>query len=406
MKCLGQVRNVLLCGLGSLGAGVLLTGLLGLPAYQIALFVAAGLLGSGIGAVTLEKSQKWMIGLLSGGMVVTVVAGMVCLRDGFAAILLTVLYALTAGASVLGGFGYYGPTGWWCLVILALAYLTGQDNGILLGAMLLAIVLTLDGFRDSAMRKAQLQDRYVKRLNNPSGILGYSILLLGIMLPVLLGIGLLAMLLGDRLTGALGKISLGSAHGASKLLYWLNWLITAFLEWFRSLFRGAPEKQGGTGGGGDDYVPDIYTGGPGSWLLTILLVAATAVLLLSVAAGAGTVLLRQMKRPREEAETQDYIDEVEQLERPARKRRKLFERKQRMEDFESPSMKIRFAFQQLLRRRGQTEPMAYTKTPNELREQDKADANAVINAYNRVKYGTGGVTEQELQAARRYVKGK
>ena len=405
MKCLGQVRNVLLCGLGSLGAGALLTGLLGLPAYQIALFVAAGLLGSGIGAITLEKSQKWLIGLLSGGLAVTVVAGMVCLRDGFAAILLTVLYALTAGASVLGGFGYYGPTGWWCLVILALAYLTGQDNGMLLVAMLLAIVLTLDGFRDSAMRKAQLQDRYVKRLSNPSGILGYSVLLLGIMLPVLLGIGLLAMLLGDRLTGALGKISLGSAHGASKLLYWLNWLITTFLEWFRSLF-GTPDKPGGTGGGGDDYVPDIYTGGPGSWLLTILLVAATAVLLLSVAAGAGTVLLRQRKRPREEAENQDYIDEIEQLERPARKRRKWFERKQRMEDFESPSMKIRFAFQQLLRRREQTEPMAYTKTPNELRKQDKADANAIINAYNRVKYGTGAVTEQELQAARRYVKGR
>ena len=405
MKCLGQVRNVLLCGLGSLGAGVLLTGLLGMPAYQIALFAAAGLLGSGIGAITLEKSQKWMIGLLSGGLIITLVAGMVCLRDGFAAILLTVLYALTAGASVLGGFGYYGPTGWWCLVILALAYLTGQYNGILLGAMLLGIVLTLDGFRDSAMRKSQLQDRYVKRLNNPSGILGYSVLLLCIMLPVLLGIGLLAMVLGDRLTGALGQISMGSAHGASKLLYWLNWLITAFLEWFRSLF-GAPENPGGTGNGGDGYVPDLYTGGPGSWLMTILLVAATAALLLSIAAGAGAVLLRQMKRPREDAETQDYIDEIEQLERPVRKRRKLFERKQRMEDFESPGMKIRFAFQQLLRRREQTEPMAYTKTPNELREQDKADANAIINAYNRVKYGTGAVTEQELQAARRYVKGR
>lgn len=31
--------------------------------------------------------------------------------------------------------------------------------------------------------------------------------------------------------------------------------------------------------------------------------------------------------------------------------------------------------------------MACTKTPNELREQDSADADAVIDAYNRVKYG-------------------
>lgn len=50
--------------------------------------------------------------------------------------------------------------------------------------------------------------------------------------------------------------------------------------------------------------------------------------------------------------------------------------------------------------------MACTKTPNELREQDSADADAVIDAYNRVKYGLGNVTEQELQAARRYVKGR
>ena len=43
---------------------------------------------------------------------------------------------------------------------------------------------------------------------------------------------------------------------------------------------------------------------------------------------------------------------------------------------------------------------------SQLREQDSADADAVIDAYNRVKYGLGNVTEQELQAARRYVKGR
>ncbi len=404
MKELGPIRTVLLCCLGSLGAGILLTGLLDLPEYHTALFVAAGLLGSGIGVITLGKSQKWMIGLLSGGLTVTVVAGVVCLRDGFAAILLTVLYALTVGATVLGGYGYYGPTGWWCLVILALAYLTGQYNGILLGAMLLGIVLTMDGFRDSAMRKSQLQNRYVKRLSNPSGILGYSVLLLCIMLPVLLGVGLLTMLLGNQLTDALGEISTKSAPGLLKVMTWIQGLILAFWRWFRSLFHfkkgiDSVESPG-------EYVPKQYSGGPGSWLMTILLVAATAVLLLSIAAGAGTVLLRWQKRPRQESEVQDYIDEIEQLERPIRKRRKWFNRKQRFEDFGSPAMKIRFAFQQLLRRREQTEPMACTKTPNELREQDSADADTVIDAYNRVKYGTGGVTEQELQAARRYVKGR
>lgn len=404
MKYLGQVRNVLLCGLGSLGAGVLLTGLLSLPTDQIALFVTAGLLGSGIGAITLEKSRRWMIGLLGGGLIVTAAAGMVWMRDGLAAILLTILYALTAGAAILGGYGCYGPTGWWCLAILALAYLTERYNVLLLGAILLGIILTLDGARDGAMRKAQLQDRYVRKLANPSGILGYSVLLMGILLPALLGIGLMAMLLGNLLTGALGEVGARSAPGLLKVMTWIQGLILAFWEWFRSLFhfKKGIDSVDTTGG----YVPRQYSGGRGSWLLTILLVAVTVVLLLSVAAGAGAVLLRQRKRPQEEAEAPDYIDEIEQLERPVKKRRKWLKRKQRMEDFESSGMKIRFAFQQLLRRREQTEPMACTKTPNELRERNNSDADAIINAYNRVKYGTGAVTEQELQAARRYVKGR
>ena len=41
MKELGPIRTGLLCCLGSLGAGILLTELLGLPEYHTALFVAA-----------------------------------------------------------------------------------------------------------------------------------------------------------------------------------------------------------------------------------------------------------------------------------------------------------------------------------------------------------------------------
>ena len=168
MKMLGPIRTALLCCLGSLGAGILLTGLLDLPEYHIALFVAAGLLGSGIGAITLEKSQKWMIGLLCGGMLAAIAAGILCLKDGMAMVFLAIVYALSAGAAIMGGYSYYGPTGWWCLAILALAYLLDAHTGVLLGAMLLGLVLTLDGFRASTMRKAQLKDQYVRHLDNPA----------------------------------------------------------------------------------------------------------------------------------------------------------------------------------------------------------------------------------------------
>ena len=189
MKELGPIRTGLLCCLGSLGAGILLTELLGLPEYHTALFVAAGLLGSGIGAMTLEKFRKWVIGLLCGGLIAAILTGILCLKDGMAMIFLAIVYALSAGAAMVGGYGYYGPTGWWCLAILALAYLLGKHTGILLGAMLLGLVLTLDGFRAGTMRKAQLKDQYAKRMDNPAGILGYSVMLLCIMLPVLLGVG-------------------------------------------------------------------------------------------------------------------------------------------------------------------------------------------------------------------------
>ena len=88
MEELGPIRTGLLCCLGSLGAGILLTELLGLPEYHTALFVAAGMLGSGIGALTLEKSRKWVIGLLCGGLIAAILAGILCLQDGMAMIFL------------------------------------------------------------------------------------------------------------------------------------------------------------------------------------------------------------------------------------------------------------------------------------------------------------------------------
>ena len=146
--------------------------------------------------------------------------------------------------------------------------------------------------------------------------------------------------------------------------------------------------------------------GSGSLLTTVLFVLLVAVGVALLAGAAGTAMLRSRRGKARNAQEPDYVDEVEALKRP---RRRLFDwlkhRTGPRSDYHG-AMKIRFAFQQLLRRRKETDSTAYAKTPNELRQPGQADQDALIDAYNRVRYGHGGVTEADIAAAERVLKAK
>ena len=98
----------------------------------------------------------------------------------------------------------------------------------------------------------------------------------------------------------------------------------------------------------------------------------------------------------------DYVEEYEALERP---KWRLFhrKRKERHPDYQG-AMKVRYAFQTLLRNRMKQDPTAYTKTPNELRKEQ--DTDDLIDAYNRVRYGDGNVPQGQLENVEKWLKNR
>lgn len=114
-------------------------------------------------------------------------------------------------------------------------------------------------------------------------------------------------------------------------------------------------------------------------------------------------IVRRAKSKPRLIEGEDYVDEIEALERPRTHRRFHRQSGQSFSDFADDRLKIRFAFQQLLRRRKEKDNLAHTKTPNELRQEELEEEDRLIAAYNRVRYGDGNVTKKDILAAKRYL---
>lgn len=409
-KRLGQLRSILLCGLGGFGAGLSLCVLMGFPPVKALTLAAAGVLGGTFGAMTMERSDL-AAGCLFGASILSgLLMGAFCFRATTSTMVTMIVSGLSAGALMVGGYGFYGPVGVWNILLLALGlWASGARSGIsqpwrwgALSGMVLALILTMDGFREKSMREAQLRDRHSPGLGNPSHILGHSYLLLGIFLIAALSLGVATMGLGGTLVQGTKHTASGGAGIVSKILGWIIWAITAFLKWFSSLFHAPSDKDSFEI---DSVEKPQYSGGDGSWLSTLLMILIIVTVVFFLTALVGAALVRARKKTKQTEEIPDYIDEIEMLERPKWDVfRKRVQRKQQLRDFEDPAMKIRFVFQQLLRSKQKKDVLAFTRTPNELEDISVPDEAIVIRAYNRVKYARRSVSAAELETAERYWK--
>lgn len=408
MKCWNPLRNLSLCALGAWGVGLILCRMLGLSAADSLIPALVGGVCSFLAVLSLPRDQTTAGILLSIGVLFAAALGLFRFRAVLPLLCLIATALLTFGAVLLGNRGFYGPLGCWSVVLMTLATsLTPPSEPLWktcvgLGA-LLSLGLTLDGFRDISLRRSHHLGRDASA-NSTSHLQASSLRLLLLFLAgaLMAAAGILGLwsLISDGVQWLFHLLLTGTGavgYGFSMVLK----CIMDFFLWLLSLIPKLPE--GGSSGGGTTYEKPVYTGGPGSPFSTLLLVIVTVVGCVAVAAVVGTAILRN-KRPRSTApELSDYVDEIERLERPKWKPFSHRKHTSRMRDYQGP-MKIRFAFQQLLRSRKRDDPSAYTKTPNELRQEGRPDEDILINAYNRVRYGGLGVTDAELDAAERVVK--
>jgi hypothetical protein len=326
-------------------------------------------------------------------------------RDALVVIFVVLTGLLSAGALLVSGYGFYTPLGIWTLVLLGLSVPAAGKLGLTApgtAALLLALGLTLDGLRDSSMRKGQLRGRDSTHLENPGRLLEHSYGLLAIFTLGAVIFGLLTFGFSHYLRQGISALAGGSVAGVSGILRWIVWLITFILQWFSDLFPDIQEEH--HGGGADSSDQPVYTGGDGSWLSTVLLVLLFVTLAVGLCTAAGVALLGARKRAKKQEAVSDFVDEIERLERPKGFLRRKNRGRQKLSDFQSPDLKLRFVFQQLLRKKQKTRPDALTRTPNELKDDTVRDEETVIAAYNRVKYAQGDVSPEELRAAERYLK--
>lgn len=88
---------------------------------------------------------------------------------------------------------------------------------------------------------------------------------------------------------------------------------------------------------------------------------------------------------------------------------KLRERQQKLDDFPDNRMKIRFTFQQILKRVNLRNPTAIAQTPNEIYTQEydgEEDFREFMDYYNEAKYSQREIPDKAANCAREILKQK
>lgn len=396
----------LLCGFG---LGLLLCWFLYLSAPYCLYFALCGLLG---GAVACHHGQQPIHLVLALGVAALLALFGILLSHWSAVPVAGItIYLLCFGGATMGGYAFYPPLGIFATLALLAAIPAAsvfssiwQNSALLLA--ILALLLTMDGLRANSLRQGQMKHRDEAGVA-PADLTEHSLWIylrfLGVaalISLVVLAVGFLFWQVLKQLWGLFNYWLLQDNAGIfARLRAFLLWLIYLF----QSLFHG--QEDPGEGFGMEPH-DDGWTLLPyvASSAFTTLLVAASVLCAAALTTGLIVgISRRNLTRDAETDAAGDYVDEIEFLERPKRKRRFRSNRPQRFSDFTDDRLKIRFAFQQLLRHRMEQNPSAYTCTPNELKNEELPDEATLIDAYNRVRYGNGTATPEEVSAAGRYV---
>lgn len=406
---MGRIRGILLSLLGSFALGLILCRLWNLAPESALAFAAAGTLGAAAGALATGRSSGIGMAAMAAAILLSGLLG-IWGFDGFLKPLVTVgLCLLTLAALTASGYGFYGPLGVYATLGAGLSMFISRSWGDSweMAACITAIsalLLTLDGFRDTSMRKSQHKNRSYRNIGNPAKIQQHSVLLVLIFLALALAAALLCRGVQSIVVAGIKALFSEGAVLYDEYLAWIKPIIDAFQAWLRSILH---RKSGDGGGAGVEERDDGWKRLPyfGSAISTSIMVFCFIALCAAVSVLLGSLVIRSRMKGRNEKEIVDYEDFVEKLDRPGFLKRWQNRKKgQKLRDFDSPAMKIRFIFQQMLRRKAKDDNSAILKTPNELLDPTVTDEDILVDAYNRVKYGKGNVSNEDLAAAERYWK--
>lgn len=430
-RLLFECINLLMALLFVIPLGVLVEQLCGYPLYRCCMIPCLAGIGYILGRISMTRPMGVSMGLCIGG---TIVAAVLSVLLSPAAVLIRILMALVTlffscfffFSARKAGYAIYAPmavTGI-LLHVLILIICTGLQWADSI-ARLLSIVsiafflLSLFAFSSKGLRKSMHRTSSDRRVRYPAGMqMGNFLLVTGF------------IIVAAFISNIYPIFHLFSA-GFSYIIQGLVALFAFFSGKFhrRVLVDSAIDQAEQSVA--EDSILNAEAKGEASWVTTMVEVIAFVVVVLVVL----YALYRLMMKLREKGvrlpsflrnfrdrfapvAEEDYVDETENLfdakemlgDTRARMKKalhKLRERPQKLEDFPDNRMKLRFAFQQLLKKLMAQNPSAAAMTPNELQSRDLADdaqAAEFMEYYNEARYSSQDIPDDAVSCARNMLK--
>lgn len=433
-RMLFEIVNFLMALLFIIPVGVLIEQMCGYPLYRCCLIPCISSIGFIVGRFSLKSSATNAIILcIAAFLISTVLTLALSWNMGLATILLTICtaffsiffffsarkaaYTIYAPMAIGGIILHLG-----ILLCCAGFHWDAKVNRFTSIISICFFLLTLFSFSAKGLRRSMYRGSGDKRVIYPACMqMGNFLLVTGF---------ILAAVFISNIYPIFHLFSQG-------FTVFLNWLISA-LAFLSSLFERktvstVPEEESVSEIPAEDNIMNVEPKGEASWITTgVEIFAFLCVMLLVIYAvykliqrihASGIRIPNFLQNLRDKfapIAEEDYIDETENLfdmkkvlsdTRSNIKKAfaKLRERPQKIEDFPDNRTKVRFAFQQLLKKVKARNPNIISQTPNEIYEKEYAgDQNfrEFMDYYNQAKYSNRPLTNEAADCAKEILKQK
>ena len=434
-RTLFEIINFMMTLLFVIPLGVFIEQLCGYPLYRCCLIPCVSVIGFIVGRVSLTKPMSVAMILSGVGLIVSLTLALFLSWGlGLATILLTLLTAFFSlfffFSSRKAAYTIYAPMAVSGILIhlLVLLFCTGLEWPEQVGRFTSTVsicyfLLSLFAFSANGLRRSMHRGSADKRVVYPAGMqMGNFLLVTGF------------ILLAAFISNIYPIFQIFSAGFAVVIR-----AIIAFFAFFSSLFdrrtvgMDVTEEEAAASVADEDNIMAVDPKGEAGWVTTgVEIFAFICVVLFFLYAiyklmqrlrDSGMrmpAFLRNLRDRFAPVVDEDYVDENESLfdmkqmlsdtrDNMKNALKKLRDRPQKLEDFPDDRMKIRFVFQQMLKRVKLRNNRAICQTPNEIYEKEydgEEDFRQFMDYYNLARYSDDPMPEDASDVAQAIIKQK
>lgn len=434
-RMLFEVINFLMTVLFVIPLGIAIEQFCGLPPYHCCFVPCLSAIGFLFGRFSLQSSiQKGMLQCAAGFILSTAAALFLSFGLGLATVLLTIL---TAFFSVFlfftarkAAYTVYAPMAVSGILIHLVVMLCGiafeWDAGLNRFTSIVSIcffLLSLFAFSAKGLRRSMHKGSGAKGVAYPAGMqMGNFLLVTGF---------ILVAAFISNIYPIFQLFSQGFWVILRGLLAIVAFLSSLFDR--RTIATNMTETESAVEVSAEDNLMDYTPKGEASWITTGVEIFAFICVLLFVAYALYKLMqklhdsgvrlpafLRNIRDRFAPIQEEDYIDESESLfdmkkmlsdtrNNMKNALKKIQERPQKLEDFPDNRMKIRFVFQQMLKRVKLRNPGAAAKTPNEIYRAEydgETEFREFMDYYNAARYSDQELPDEAAECAKAIMKQK